>query len=199
EPSIGLHARDRARLADLCGELAHAGNTVVIVEHDRGFIEAADWIVEVGPGSGERGGEIVFAGALDEFRTNTRSLTARYLTGREAIPAPFVRRAPRRVLVLTGAREPNLKQVTLRPPPQAPTRGLSAGAVSVDGPGGRCEACQGDGFQKLEMYFFEDIYVTCEACEGRRYGPEVLRVAHRGRNISQVLQLTVDDALGLFA
>ena len=285
EPSIGLHARDTARLADLCGELAHAGNTVVIVEHDRGFIEAADWIVEVGPGSGERGGEIVFAGALDEFRTNTRSLTARYLTGRESIPVPFVRREPRRFLVLTGAREHNLKQVTLRVPlqtltvvsgvsgsgkstlvhdtlyravarafkvefappgaydalqgleylrgvrlidqqpigrtprsnpvtyikafdeirklfaaqPQARTLGLSAGAFSFNVPGGRCEACQGDGFQKLEMYFFEDIYVTCEACEGRRYGPEVLRVAHRGRNISQVLQLTVDDALGLFA
>src|SRR3989440_5026709 len=285
EPSIGLHARDTARLADLCGELAHAGNTVVIVEHDRGFIEAADWIVEVGPGSGERGGEIVFAGALDEFRTNTRSLTARYLTGRESIPVPFVRREPRRFLVLTGAREHNLKQVTLRVPlqtltvvsgvsgsgkstlvhdtlyravarafkvefappgaydalqgleylrgvrlidqqpigrtprsnpvtyikafdeirklfaaqPQARTLGLSAGAFSFNVPGGRCEACQGDGFQKLEMYFFEDIYVTCEACEGRRYGPEVLRVVHRGRNISQVLQLTVDDALGLFA
>jgi excinuclease ABC subunit A len=285
EPSIGLHARDTARLADLCGELAHAGNTVVIVEHDRGFIEAADWIVEVGPGSGERGGEIVFAGPLEEFRTNTRSLTARYLTGRESIPVPFVRREPRRFLVLTGAREHNLKQVTLRVPlqtltvvsgvsgsgkstlvhdtlyravarafkvefappgaydalqgleylrgvrlidqqpigrtprsnpvtyikafdeirklfaaqPQARTLGLSAGAFSFNVPGGRCEACQGDGFQKLEMYFFEDIYVTCEACEGRRYGPEVLRVAHRGRNISQVLQLTVDDALGLFA
>src|SRR2546421_541041 len=285
EPSIGLHPRDTMRLADLCGELAHAGNTVVIVEHDRGFIEAADWIVEVGPGSGERGGEIVFAGALDEFRTNTRSLTARYLTGRESIPVPFVRREPRRFLVLTGAREHNLKQVTLRVPlqtltvvsgvsgsgkstlvhdtlyravarafkvefappgaydalqgleylrgvrlidqqpigrtprsnpvtyikafdeirklfaalPRAKALGLGVGAFSFNVPGGRCEACQGDGFQKLEMYFFEDIYVTCEACEGRRYGPEVLRVVHRGRNISQVLQLTVDDALGLFA
>jgi excinuclease ABC subunit A len=284
EPSIGLHARDTARLADLCGELAHAGNTVVIVEHDRGFIEAADWVVEVGPGSGERGGEIVFAGSLADFRKDTRSLTARYLAGRESIPVPLTRREPRRSLVLTGARQHNLKGVTLRVPLQTLTvvsgvsgsgkstlvhdtlyravarafkvefatpgahdalrgleylkgvrlidqqpigrtprsnpvtyikafdeirklfaaqararaLGLTAGAFSFNVPGGRCEACQGDGFQKLEMYFFEDIYVTCEDCEGRRYRPTVMKVAYRGRNISQVLQLTVDEALELF-
>jgi excinuclease ABC subunit A len=285
EPSIGLHARDTARLADLCGELAHAGNTVVIVEHDRGFIESADWIVEVGPGSGERGGEIVFAGALADFKKDTRSLTARYLAGRESIPVPFARREGRRHLVLLGAREHNLKDVTLRVPlptltvisgvsgsgkstlvhdtlyravarafkvefaqpgaygallgleylkgvrlidqqpigrtprsnpvtyikafdeirkvfaalPRARMLGLAAGAFSFNVPGGRCEACEGDGFQKLEMYFFEDIYVTCQACEGRRYRPEVLEVAYRGRNIGQVLQMTVDDAVEFFA
>jgi excinuclease ABC subunit A len=116
EPSIGLHARDTARLADLCRELAVAGNTVVVVEHDRVFIEAADHVLELGPGSGERGGEIVFAGSQDDFRKTTRSLTARYLTGRESIPAPLTRRQGRRQLVLTGARAHNLKDVTLRVP-----------------------------------------------------------------------------------
>src|SRR5881409_1063190 len=116
EPSIGLHARDTTRLTDLCRELATAGNTVVVVEHDRAFIEAADHVIELGPGSGERGGEVVFSGSQDEFRKTTRSLTARYLTGRESIPAPLTRRPGRRHLVLTGAREHNLKDVTLRLP-----------------------------------------------------------------------------------
>src|SRR5207253_2551469 len=97
-------------------ELAGAGNTVVVVEHDRAFIEAADHVIELGPGSGERGGEVVFSGSQDEFRKTTRSLTARYLTGRESIPAPLARRTGRRHLVLTGAREHNLKDVTLRLP-----------------------------------------------------------------------------------
>src|SRR5881409_2164847 len=285
EPSIGLHARDTARLADLCRELATAGNTVVVVEHDREFIGAADHIVELGPGSGERGGEIVFSGPQVEFRRATHSLTARYLTGRESIPAPLTRRPGRRHLVLTGAREHNLKDVTLRLPlgtltvvtgvsgsgkstlvhdtlyravarafktefqtpgaytavtgieylkgvrlidqepigrtprsnpvtyvkafdeirklfaalPRAKTLGLGAGAFSFNVPGGRCESCQGDGFQKLEMYFFEDVYVSCQECEGRRYRPEVLGVKHRGKSIADVLALTVDEAVDFFA
>jgi len=285
EPSIGLHARDTARLADLCRELATAGNTVVVVEHDRAFIEAADHVIELGPGSGERGGEVVFSGSQDEFRKTTRSLTARYLTGRESIPAPLTRRPGRRHLVLTGAREHNLKDVTLRLPlgtltvvtgvsgsgkstlvhdtlyravarafktefqtpgaytavtgieylkgvrlidqepigrtprsnpvtyvkafdeirklyaalPRAKALGLGAGAFSFNVPGGRCESCQGDGFQKLEMYFFEDVYVSCQECEGRRYRPEVLGVKHRGKSIADVLALTVDEAVDFFA
>ncbi len=285
EPSIGLHARDTMRLADLCRELAQAGNTVVVVEHDRGFIEAAEYVVELGPGSGERGGEIVFAGPQEEFRKSTRSLTARYLSGRETIPVPLVRRPGRRQLVLTGAREHNLKDVTLRVPlgtltvvtgvsgsgkstlvhdtlyraaarafkteflapgaytallgleylkgvrlidqepigrtprsnpvtyvkafdeirklyaalPRAKALGLRAGAFSFNVPGGRCESCQGDGFQKLEMYFFEDVYVSCQECEGRRYRPEVLGVKIRGRSIGDVLRLTVDEAVEFFA
>ncbi len=285
EPSIGLHARDTARLADLCRELATAGNTVVVVEHDRAFIEAADHVIELGPGSGERGGEIVFSGSQEEFRKTTRSLTARYLTGRESIPAPLARRPGRRHLVLTGAREHNLKDVTLRLPlgtltvvtgvsgsgkstlvhdtlyravarafktefqppgtytaltgleyvkgvrlidqepigrtprsnpvtyvkafdeirklyaalPRAKTLGLGAGAFSFNVPGGRCESCQGDGFQKLEMYFFEDVYVSCEECEGRRYRAEVLGVKHRGKSIGDVLAFTVDEAVEFFA
>ena len=285
EPSIGLHARDTARLADLCRELAGAGNTVVVVEHDRAFIEAADHVIELGPGSGERGGEVVFSGSQDEFRKTTRSLTARYLTGRESIPAPLARRTGRRHLVLTGAREHNLKDVTLRLPlgtlcvvtgvsgsgkstlvhdtlyhavarafktefqtpgaytaltgleyvkgvrlidqepigrtprsnpvtyvkafdeirklyaalPRAKTLGLGAGAFSFTVPGGRCESCQGDGFQKLEMYFFEDVYVSCQECEGRRYRAEVLGVKYRGKSIGDVLALTVDEAVDFFA
>jgi excinuclease ABC subunit A len=285
EPSIGLHARDTTRLADLCRELAQAGNTVVVVEHDRGFIEAADHIVELGPGSGERGGEIVFSGSREEFRRSTRSLTARYLSGCESIPVPAVRRPGRRHLVLVGARQHNLKAVTMRVPlntltvvsgvsgsgkstlvhdtlyraaarafkadfalpgahdallgleflkgvrlidqepigrtprsnpvtyvkafdeirklfaalPRARALGLTAGAFSFNVPGGRCETCQGDGFEKLEMYFFEDVYVSCQACGGRRYRPDVLGVRFRGRSIGDVLALTVDEAIDVFA
>ena len=285
EPSIGLHARDTTRLADLCRELAQAGNTVVVVEHDRGFIEAADHVVELGPGSGERGGEIVFSGTQAEFRAATRSLTARYLAGRETIPVPLTRRKGRRALVLTGAREHNLKDITFRLPlgtltvvtgvsgsgkstlvhdtlyravarafktdfavpgaytgligleflkgvhlidqepigrtprsnpvtyikafdeirklyatlPRARALGLSAGAFSFNVPGGRCESCQGDGFQKLEMYFFEDVYVSCAECEGKRYRGDVLTVKYRGRTISDVLQMTVDEAVDFFS
>ncbi len=285
EPSIGLHARDTARLAELCRELAGAGNTVVVVEHDRTFMEAADYLVELGPGSGERGGEVVFAGSRAEFLKDARSLTARYLTGQESIPTPPARREGRRQLTLVGAREHNLKDVTLKLPlhtltcvtgvsgsgkstlvhdtlyravarafkvefeppgayksllgleylkgvrlidqepigrtprsnpvtyikafdeirklyaglPRAKTLGLGPGAFSFNVPGGRCEACQGNGFQKLEMYFFEDVYVTCQECGGKRYRPEVLRVTYKGKEVSQALQLTVDEAAEFFS
>src|SRR5712692_330196 len=285
EPSIGLHARDTARLTDLCRELAHAGNTVVVVEHDRAFIESADHVVELGPGSGERGGNVVFSGAQEDRRNAPHSLTARYLTGRETIPLPLARRTGRRHLVLTGAREHNLKSVTLRLPlhtltvvsgvsgsgkstlvhdtlyravarafktdfaipgahdelrgleylkgirlidqepigrtprsnpvtyvkafdeirklyaalPRARTLGLEAGAFSFNVPGGRCEKCEGDGFEKLEMYFFEDVYVSCPQCEGRRYRSDVLTVKLRGRSIADVLAMTVDEAVDFFA
>ncbi len=285
EPSIGLHARDTARLAELCGELAHAGNTVVVVEHDRTFIEVADYLVELGPGSGERGGQVVFAGSREEFLKDSRSLTARYLTGRDEIALPRVRRSGHRHLTLAGAREHNLKDLTVKIPlhtltcvtgvsgsgkstlvhdtlyravarafktefappgaytallgleylkgvrligqepigrtprsnpvtyikafdeirklyaslPRAKTLGLGPGAFSFNVPGGRCEACRGDGFQKLEMYFFEDVYVSCQECQGRRYRPDVLRVTYKGKTIHQVLQMTVDDAVECFA
>ncbi|MGH7390436.1 MAG: excinuclease ABC subunit UvrA [Candidatus Rokuibacteriota bacterium] len=285
EPSIGLHARDTTRLADLCRELAQAGNTVIVVEHDRGFMEAADHLVELGPGSGDRGGQIVFSGPRAEFLGTSHSLTARYLTGRETIAVPAIRRTGRRHLVLVGAREHNLKDVTLRLPlgtltvvsgvsgsgkstlvhdtlyravarafktdfampgaytaltgleylkgvrlidqepigrtprsnpvtyvkafdeirklfaalPRARALGLGAGAFSFNVPGGRCEKCQGDGFEKLEMYFFEDVYVSCQECEGRRYRPDVLAVKYRGRTIADVLGMTVDEAVDFFA
>src|SRR5262245_57521906 len=285
EPSVGLHARDTARLAELCGELAHAGNTVVVVEHDRAFIASADHVVEMGPGSGERGGTVVFAGPQAEFLGDPRSLTARYMTGRETIPLPLVRRQGRRALVLAGARANNLKDVTFRIPlhtltcvtgvsgsgkstlvhdtlyralarhfkvdpplagghgalrrvedlqgvrlidqepigrtprsnpvtyvkvfdeirkvlaalPRAKALGLGPGAFSFNVPGGRCETCQGEGFQKLEMYFFEDVYVTCGECEGRRYRAEVLRATYKGKDSSQTLELTADEAVEFFA
>jgi excinuclease ABC subunit A len=285
EPSIGLHARDTARLAELCRDLAGAGNTVVVVEHDRSFIAAADYVVEMGPGSGERGGTVVFAGSQAEFREDRRSLTARYLSGRESIPLPVSRREGRHGLVLTGARGHNLAGITVRVPlgtltcvtgvsgsgkstlvhetlyravarhfkvdprppapfdglrglqyltgvrlidqepigrtprsnpvtyvrafddirklfaatPRARALGLGAGAFSFNVPGGRCEACEGGGFQKLEMYFVEDVYVTCPACEGRRYRPDVLRVTWKGLDIARVLALTVDEAVDTFA
>ena len=284
EPSIGLHARDVTRLADLCRELAQAGNTVVVVEHDRSFIEAADHVVELGPGSGDRGGEVVFSGSQDEFRACPRSLTARYLMGREEIAVPVTRRKPRRWLTLVGAREHNLRDVTCRVPlgtltvvtgvsgsgkstlvhdtlyraaarafkadytvpgahnaltgleyvkgvrlidqepigrtprsnpvtyakafdeirklfaalPRAKSLALTSGSFSFNVPGGRCEKCQGDGFEKLEMYFFEDVYVTCQECEGKRYRPDVLSVKYRGKSIADVLAMTVDDAVEFF-
>ncbi len=285
EPSIGLHARDTARLAELTRELARSGNTVVVVEHDRSFMEAADYIVELGPGSGDRGGEVVFAGTQEAFLRDSRSLTARYLTGRDSIPLPITRRGGRRHLTLVGAREHNLKNLTARIPlgtltcitgvsgsgkstlvhdtlyralarafkiefdppgaydallgleyvngvrlidqepigrtprsnpvtyikafdeirklyaglPRAKALGLSPGAFSFNVPGGRCETCQGEGSQKLEMYFFEDVYVTCQECLGRRYRPEVLRVTYRGKDVSQVLRMTVDEAVEFFS
>jgi excinuclease ABC subunit A len=255
------------------------------VEHDRSFIESADYLIEMGPGSGERGGSVVFAGTQEEFARDTRSLTAAYLNGREDIPLPLSRREGRRALVIRGAREHNLKNLTVRIPlhtltcvtgvsgsgkstlvhdtlyralarhfkvelvrpgehgeirgmeflkgvhlidqepigrtprsnpvtyvkafdeirklfaglPRAKALGLTAGAFSFNVPGGRCEACQGDGLQKLEMYFFEDVYVTCQECEGRRYRPDVLQVTYKNRNISKVLRHTVDEAVEIFA
>ena len=285
EPSIGLHPRDTTRLAELCRELASGGNTVVIVEHDRALIEVADHLIEMGPGSGERGGHVVFAGTQEEFSKDPRSLTARYLSGRDSIPLPLSRRSGRRALVLTGARAHNLKNVTVKIPlntltcvtgvsgsgkstlvhdtlyraaarhfkadfavpgaydelrglqhlkgirlidqepigrtprsnpvtyvkafdeirrlfaglTRARTLGLGPGAFSFNVPGGRCETCEGDGFQKLEMYFVEDVYVTCQECEGRRYRPDVLQVTYKNRDISQVLQQTIDEAVDFFA
>jgi excinuclease ABC subunit A len=285
EPSIGLHARDTERLAELCRELAQVGNTVIIVEHDRSFIESADYLIEMGPGSGERGGTVVFAGTQQDFAKDTRSLTAAYMNGREDIPLPLSRREGRRALVIRGAREHNLKNLHVRIPlhtltcvtgvsgsgkstlvhdtlyralarhfkvelarpgahdeirgmeflkgihlidqepigrtprsnpvtyvkafdeirklfaglPRAKALGLNAGAFSFNVPGGRCEACQGDGLQKLEMYFFEDVYVTCQECEGRRYRPDVLQVTYKNRNISKVLKQTVDEAVEFFS
>ena len=285
EPSIGLHARDTARLAELCRELAGLGNTVVIVEHDRSLIEAADYVIEMGPGSGERGGTMVFAGTQAELLADPRSLTARYLSGRESIPVPLARREGRRTLTITGARAHNLKDVVAHVPlhtltcvtgvsgsgkstlvhdtlyraaarhfkidwdmpgehdeitglgdlrgvrlidqepigrtprsnpvtyvkafdeirklfaglSRAKALGLGPGAFSFNVPGGRCETCQGDGVQKLEMYFVEDVYASCQECEGRRYRPEVLQIEYKGSNISDVLRQTIDEAVTFFA
>jgi excinuclease ABC subunit A len=286
EPSIGLHPRDVARLAAIIRELAGAGNTVVLVEHDRSLIEAADHVVELGPGAGRQGGRVVFAGPLAEFRGRADSPTARVLAGHDPIPVPARRRpGSGRALVVRGARANNLQGIDVRIPlgtftcvtgvsgsgkstlvhdtlyralarrfrvepdppgpferlegaehlrgvrlidqepigrtprsnpvtylkafdpirrlfagvPEARGRRLGPGAFSFNVPGGRCEACEGAGAQRLEMQFFEDLFVRCPACEGRRYTPAVLQVRYRGKTIAEVLDLTVDEAAAFFA
>jgi excinuclease ABC subunit A len=256
------------------------------VEHDRHMILSADHLVELGPWSGEKGGEVVCAGPREEFLRDTRSLTARYLRGEETIPIPRVRRRGNGMsLVLAGAKEHNLKDLTVRFPlrmltcvtgvsgsgkstlvedtlyravarafrieslpmgrftaikglehlggvrlinqqpigrtprsnpitylkgfdqirrifagqPEAHRKGLTPAHFSFNTPGGRCERCQGNGYQKLEMYFFEDIYATCEDCGGQRFKPEVLAIKYRGKTIHDVLGMTVDEALALFS
>ena len=286
EPSIGLHARDTARLAAIVRELAGAGNTVILVEHDRSLIEATDHLVELGPGAGRDGGRVMFSGPLAEFLGRSDSPTARYLAGHEAVPIPATRRRGNgRALVLRGARANNLQAIDVRiplgtftcvtgvsgsgkstlvhdtlyralarrfkiePDPPGPfdrlsgvehlrgvklidqepigrtprsnpvtylkafdpirrlfaglaaarARRLGAGAFSFNVAGGRCQACEGAGSQRLEMQFLEDLYVRCSACEGRRYAPAVLEVRYRGKTIADVLDLTVDEAAAFFA
>ena len=286
EPSIGLHQRDNDRLLGTLRHLRDLGNTVVVVEHDEEAIRAADHIVDMGPGAGEHGGEIVAAGSLADILACERSLTADYLTGRKAIPLPAQRRKGRkdRWLTLVGANGNNLKDVTLRLPtgvfvcvtgvsgsgkstlindtlyaalarqlngatlepapfetiegaeffdkvvnvdqspigrtprsnpatytglftpirelfagtPTARERGYGPGRFSFNVKGGRCEACQGDGLIKVEMHFLPDIFVTCDVCHGKRYNRETLEVEYKGRNIHQVLEMTVEEARAFF-
>jgi excinuclease ABC subunit A len=285
EPTIGLHPRDTATLASILRELASQGNTVVVVEHDRQMMQAADYLVELGPLSGEKGGEVICAAPQREFLADRRSITARYLRGEDEIAAPRSRRRGNgKFLVIAGACEHNLKDLFVRIPlgmlicvtgvsgsgkstlvedtlyraiarafrveslpmgkfraikgiehltgirliDQEPIgrtprsnpitylkafdevrslfaserdalrRGLTPGHFSFNTTGGRCDRCQGSGVEKLEMYFFEDIYATCEACDGRRFKPDVLSVRYRGKTIHDVLQMTVEEALGFF-
>src|SRR5215831_2983210 len=285
EPTIGLHARDTDLLAGILKDLAAVGNTVVVVEHDRRMIESADHIVELGPQSGDKGGEIVCAAPVQEFLQDRRALTARYLRGDEHIDLPKSRRSGSgKVLVIAGASEHNLKDLVVRFPlgmlicvtgvsgsgkstlvedtlyralarafrieslpmgrfkaikgiehvkgvrliDQQPIgrtprsnpvtylkafddirqlfagerdalrQGFTPGHFSFNAAGGRCERCEGAGVEKLEMYFFEDIYAPCEICEGKRFKPEVLAIRYRGKTISEVLSLTVDEALSFF-
>jgi excinuclease ABC subunit A len=286
EPTIGLHPRDTATLASILRELAGQGNTMVVVEHDRQMMQAADYLVELGPLSGEKGGEVICAAPQREFLADRRSLTARYLRGEDEIAAPRSRRRGNgKFLVIAGACEHNLKDLFVRIPlgmlicvtgvsgsgkstlvedtlyraiarafrveslpmgkfraikgiehlagirlidqepigrtprsnpitylkafddvralfaseRDARRRGLTPGHFSFNTTGGRCDRCQGSGVEKLEMYFFEDIYATCEACDGRRFKPDVLSVRYRGKTIHDVLQMTVEEALGFFS
>ncbi|GIW55936.1 MAG: UvrABC system protein A [Nitrospiraceae bacterium] len=286
EPTIGLHARDTATLAGILRDLAAHGNTVVVVEHDRQMILAADHIVELGPWSGEKGGEVVCAAPREAFLRDRRSLTARYLRGEESIPVPRARRPGNgKALVLAGVNEHNLKDLLVKIPlrmlvcvtgvsgsgkstlveetlyravarafrveslpmgrfraikglehlkgvrmidqqpigrtprsnpitylkafdeiralfaatPEARRLGLTSAHFSFNTPGGRCDRCEGNGYEKLEMYFFEDIYATCEECYGRRFKPEVLSVRFRGKTIHDVLGMTVNEAQSLFS
>ena len=291
EPSIGLHQRDNNRLIDTLKRLRDQGNTVIVVEHDEDTIRAADYVVDMGPGAGELGGDVVAAGTPEEIMEHPDSLTGAYLTGKRLIRLPEKRRNPRRGSIrLTGARANNLKNAsakvelgtftvvtgvsgsgksslvtdTLAPAltnivhhskrvvgpykkleglvddegrkivdkvididqspigrtprsnpatyiglwddlrnlfasvPESRARGYSAGRFSFNVSGGRCEACKGDGQIKIEMNFLPDIYVPCEVCHGKRYNREILEVTYHGKSISDVLDMTVTEALAFF-
>ena len=286
EPTIGLHPRDTATLAGILHDLAKAGNSVVVVEHDPAMIRTADYLVELGPWSGEKGGEVVCAAPRDQFLRDPRPLTARYLRGEESIAVPLRRRpGSGKFLRIAGASEHNLKNLLVKIPlgmlvcvtgvsgsgkstliedtlyravarafrlttlpmgrfraikglehlsgvrliDQQPIgrtprsnpitylktfdeirqlfaseavalrQGLTPAHFSFNAAAGRCERCEGNGYEKLEMYFFEDLYVTCEACSGRRFKPAVLNIRYRGRSIDEVLNMTASDAQSFFA
>jgi|CXWL01.1.fsa_nt_gi excinuclease ABC subunit A len=286
EPTIGLHPRDTATLAGILQELASQGNTVVVVEHDRQMMMAADYLVELGPFSGEKGGEVICAATQQQFIADRRSITARYLRGDDEISTPRSRRiGSGNFIAIAGACENNLKNIFIRIPlgmfvcvtgvsgsgkstlvedtlyralarafrveslpigkfraikgiehltgikliDQEPIgrtprsnpitylkafdevrslfaserdalrRGLTPGHFSFNTTGGRCDRCEGSGVEKLEMYFFEDIYATCEACDGKRFKPDVLSIRYRGKTIHDVLQMTAEEALGFFS
>ena len=287
EPSIGLHQRDNDRLLRTLEGLRDLGNSVLVVEHDADTIRHADYILDLGPGAGVMGGELVAAGSLSELLANTHSLTAKYLNGELSIPVPRkrVKPAPERGwLEVIGAKENNLKNIDARIPlgtltcvtgvsgsgkstlvddilrralfrkffgskdrpgahrtlqgfenldkvividqtpigrtprsnpatytgmfnhirdlfarlPAARIRGYEPGRFSFNVKGGRCEKCQGDGLIKIEMNFLPPVYVTCEACNGRRYNRETLEIAYKGKNIADILELTVDEAVTFF-
>lgn len=286
EPSIGLHQRDNERLIATLEHLRDLGNTVVVVEHDEDTIRSADYVVDMGPGAGELGGEVVAAGTPKQIMKVKRSLTAQYLSGAKKISVPSSRRHPDRGnIVLKGARENNLKNVSISIPlgtftlitgvsgsgksslitdtlapalanrvnhahrkvgeykklmgaelidkvinidqspigrtprsnpatyiglwddiralfastPESKARGYAPGRFSFNVAGGRCEACKGDGQKKIEMHFLPDIYVDCEVCEGKRYNRETLQVLYKGKNVYDVLEMTVDEALAFFS
>ena len=287
EPSIGLHQRDNERLLETLFHLRDLGNSVVVVEHDEDTIRAADYLLDLGPGAGVLGGELVAHGTVAEVIANPRSLTGRYLKGDLSIPVPRHRILPRsdgHWLEIVDARENNLQGVSARIPlgtltcvtgvsgsgkstlidevlrravfrawygsketpglhreirglaglekcvvvdqspigrtprsnpatftgmfneirdlfaslPSAKVRGYEAGRFSFNVKGGRCEKCEGDGVLKIEMHFLPPVYVTCEACGGRRYNRETLEIAYKGRNIAEVLDMTVDEAATFF-
>jgi excinuclease ABC subunit A len=286
EPSIGLHQRDNARLIRTLLGMRDLGNTIIVVEHDEETIRTADWVIDIGPGAGEHGGEVVAEGPLEAILREPRSLTGAYLSGRRRIPLPAHRRSAKGdAIVVRGAKEHNLKNIDVRIPlgvfvsitgvsgsgkstlvneilyrrlaqviskakerpgahdkiegiahidkvididqspigrtprsnpatytglftpirdlfaavPEARLRGYSAGRFSFNVKGGRCEACAGDGIIKIEMQFLPDVYVPCEVCGGKRYNREALEIRFKGKNISDVLEMTVEEALAFFA
>ena len=285
EPSIGLHQRDNDRLIATLKQLRDVGNTLIVVEHDEDTIREADYIVDIGPGAGEHGGEVTFAGTYDEILKDHNSLTGKYLTGEEKIDVPTERRKGNgNFITIKGAKENNLKNVNVKVPlgtltmvtgvsgsgkstltneilykglnkiinkskympgahkeilgyenidkiididqspigrtprsnpatytgtfdiirelfsqtQEAKMRGYKPGRFSFNVKGGRCEACSGDGIIKIEMQFLSDVYVPCEVCKGKRYNRETLEVRYKGKNIDDVLNMTVEDALEFF-
>lgn len=287
EPSIGLHQRDNDRLLETLVHLRDLGNTVIVVEHDEDAIRAADHIIDIGPGAGVHGGEIVAQGSLDDIIGTPESLTGKFLSGERRITIPEKRNAadPAKMLTITGASGNNLKNVTLNLPvglftcitgvsgsgkstlindtlfpiaqtqlngattvtpapyksveglehfdkvididqspigrtprsnpatytgvftpvrelfagvPESRSRGYTPGRFSFNVKGGRCEACQGDGVLKVEMHFLPDVYVPCDQCKGKRYNRETLEVKYKGKNIHEVLDMTIEEAREFF-
>lgn len=285
EPSIGLHQRDNDRLLDSLRKMRDLGNTLIVVEHDEDTMRAADYLIDVGPGAGHAGGEIVAAGTPDEVAANASSLTGQYLSGKRQIPTPTERRKGNGEKIrVTGASENNLKNISVDFPlgkfvavtgvsgsgkstlvneilkkalaqkinrnsnkpgrfktitgyeaieklididqspigrtprsnpatytsvfddirdlfaktNEAKVRGYKKGRFSFNVKGGRCEACKGDGIIKIEMHFLPDVYVPCEVCHGKRYNSETLEVHYKGKNISEILDMTVEDAVEFF-
>jgi excinuclease ABC subunit A len=288
EPSIGLHQRDNERLLKTLIHLRDLGNTVIVVEHDEDAIRAADYVVDIGPGAGVHGGEIIAEGSVDDIKNSAKSLTGKYLSGVEAIEIPQVRTPfnKEKIIQLDGATGNNLQNVSLtipqglmtcvtgvsgsgkstlindtlykiahielnkatvdKPSPykkitglelldkvididQSPigrtprsnpatytgiftavreifsatqesrSRGYKAGRFSFNVKGGRCEACQGDGLIKVEMHFLPDVYVPCDDCYGKRYNRETLEIKYKGKNIHEVLDMTIEESLEFFA
>jgi excinuclease ABC subunit A len=286
EPSIGLHQRDNQRLLGTLKRLRDIGNTVIVVEHDEEAILEADYVVDLGPGAGVHGGEIVAEGTPREIQANPASITGQYLSGKRQIALPRLRTPPDpdKQIRIVGATGNNLRNVTADIPvglftcvtgvsgsgkstliidtlfghatsklngsvleaapcervegldnidrvididqspigrtprsnpatytglfaplreifaavPEARARGYDAGRFSFNVKGGRCEACQGDGVIKVEMHFLPDVYVPCDVCKGQRYNRETLEIRYRGKNISEALDMTVEDALRFF-
>jgi excinuclease ABC subunit A len=288
EPSIGLHQRDNRRLIETLVRLRDLGNTLIVVEHDEDTIRTADYVVDIGPGAGEHGGEVVYAGPVPGLLAKGRSVTGDYLSGRKTIAIPAERKRPegRGALVVRGARQHNLRQIDVSFPlgcfvavtgvsgsgkstlvnevlyrsvnqslnrnsrlvagkhkkvegldlidkvididqspigrtprsnpatytgvfdhvrklfaktPDAKRRGYQQGRFSFNVKGGRCEACAGDGTIKIEMHFLPDVYVPCEVCKGKRYNRETLQVRFKGKNISEVLEMSVSEAAEFFS
>ena len=284
EPSIGLHQRDNDKLLATLKNLRDLGNTLIVVEHDEDTMREADYIVDIGPGAGEHGGQLVAEGTAEEIMKNPNSITGAYLSGRIKIPVPEKRRKPTGWLKIKGAQENNLKNINVNIPlgvmtcitgvsgsgkssltneilykrlardlnrartipgkhkamegleqldkvididqspigrtprsnpatytgvfdqirdlfaatPDAKARGYAKGRFSFNVKGGRCEACSGDGILKIEMHFLPDVYVPCEVCHGQRYNRETLEVRYKGKNIYDVLNMTVEEALEFF-
>jgi excinuclease ABC subunit A len=286
EPSIGLHQRDNHRLIETLVRLRDLGNTLIVVEHDEDTIKASDWVVDIGPGAGEHGGEVVHSGPLKELLSKADSVTGDYLAGRKSIPLPQMRRPadPERHLTVRGARENNLRDIDVAFPlgvltavtgvsgsgkstlvndilythlarelnnaksvpgrhtrvegddlvdkvvhvdqspigrtprsnpatytgvfdhvrrlfaetTEAKVRGYLPGRFSFNVKGGRCENCSGDGTIKIEMNFLPDVFVPCEVCHGARYNRETLEVHYKGKSISEVLDMPIEQAMDFF-